>query len=138
MKLEYLGSSITDNQFLIHILNYMTSDYNIQLEMMEKRVNDKVKPLTKDEIRDDLHLRFKRLNIKMNEENESEVIEDLALFDGQFKGKCRNRRVIGCEAQDCKNKNKKWWKLRKFTKWHLLHLLLQIRPIEEELFQIEK
>jgi gag-polypeptide of LTR copia-type len=31
MKLEELGSSITDNQFMIHILNNMTSDYDLQL-----------------------------------------------------------------------------------------------------------
>jgi hypothetical protein len=42
MKLEELGSSITDNQFMIHILNNMTSDYDLQLVMMEKRIDDKI------------------------------------------------------------------------------------------------
>jgi gag-polypeptide of LTR copia-type len=39
MKFEDLGSSITDNQFMIHTLNNMTADYNLQLAMMEKRMN---------------------------------------------------------------------------------------------------
>jgi hypothetical protein len=52
-ELEELGSSITDNRFMIHILNNMTSDYDLQLEIMEKRVNDKMYQLTIDEIRDD-------------------------------------------------------------------------------------
>jgi hypothetical protein len=69
MSLEELGSSITDNQFILHILNNMKNDYDLQLAMMEKRVTDKYNPLTIDEIRDDLNLRFKRLNEK-NEESE--------------------------------------------------------------------
>jgi gag-polypeptide of LTR copia-type len=51
MKLDELGSSIPENQFILHILNNMTADYNLQLAMMEKRLNDKMNPLTVDEIR---------------------------------------------------------------------------------------
>jgi hypothetical protein len=47
---------------------------------------------------------FERLNKKTNEENESEVVEDLPLFGRQFKGKCRNFGDLFHEAQDCKNK----------------------------------
>jgi hypothetical protein len=36
-----LGSSISETQFILHILNNMTADYNLQLAMMEKRLNDK-------------------------------------------------------------------------------------------------
>ena len=104
MKLEELGSSISDNQFMIHILNNMTSDYDLQLAMMEKRINDKMNPLTIDEIRADLNLRFERLNMELSDDNENEGVEDLALFGGQFKGKCRNCGAIGHKAQDCKNK----------------------------------
>jgi hypothetical protein len=41
MRLEELESSISDNQFILHILNNMTNDYDLQLAMMEKRVMDK-------------------------------------------------------------------------------------------------
>jgi hypothetical protein len=75
---------------MIHILNNMTSDNDLQLVTIEKRVNDKVNPLTIDEIKDDLNLRFERLNKKANEQNESKVVEDLTLFGVQFKRKCRN------------------------------------------------
>jgi hypothetical protein len=50
MRLEELVSSISDNQFNLHILNNMTDDYDLQLDMMEKRVTDKSNPLTIDEI----------------------------------------------------------------------------------------
>jgi hypothetical protein len=80
MKLEELGSSITDNQFMIHILNNMTLDYDLQLALMEKHINDKLNPLTVDEIRDDLNLRFERLNMKSNDESGNEEHQDVALF----------------------------------------------------------
>jgi hypothetical protein len=67
MKLEELGSSIIDNQFRIHILSNMTSDYDLQLALMERRINDKLSPLTVDETWNDLNLRFERLNMKSNE-----------------------------------------------------------------------
>jgi hypothetical protein len=69
---------------------------------MEKGVNDEMKMLTIDEIRDDLKLPFKRLNMKANEKNESDFVEELSLFGVQFKGKCRNCGDIGHNAQDCK------------------------------------
>jgi hypothetical protein len=62
MRLEELGSSISDNQFILHILNNMTEDYDLQLAMMGKRVTEKSNPLTVNEIRDDLNLRFERMN----------------------------------------------------------------------------
>jgi hypothetical protein len=86
MRLEELGSSISDNQFILHILKNMTDDYDLQLAMMEKRVTDKSNPLTIDDIRDDLNLRFERLNEKSENDNNQEV----AFFGGQFKGKCQN------------------------------------------------
>jgi hypothetical protein len=59
IKLDELGSSISENQFILHILNIMTADYDLQLAMMEKRINDKINPLTVDEIRADMNLRLK-------------------------------------------------------------------------------
>jgi gag-polypeptide of LTR copia-type len=66
MKLDELGSSISENQCILHILNNLTADYDLQLAMMEKRLNDKMNPLTFDEIRDDLNLGFEQLNEKAN------------------------------------------------------------------------
>jgi hypothetical protein len=51
----------------------------------EERLNDQVNPITIDKIRDDLNLCFESLNMKANEENDSEVVVDLALSNGQFK-----------------------------------------------------
>jgi hypothetical protein len=88
MRLEELGSSISDNQFILHILNNMTEDYDLQLAMMEKRVTNKSNLLTIDKIRDNSNLRFERLNEKRNEENQNVINQEVAFFGGQFKGKC--------------------------------------------------
>jgi hypothetical protein len=50
MRLEELGSSISDNQFILHILNNMTDDDDLQFAMMEKRNTDKSNPLIVDAI----------------------------------------------------------------------------------------
>jgi hypothetical protein len=38
MRLEEFGSSISDNQFILHILNNMTDDYDLPLAMMGKEL----------------------------------------------------------------------------------------------------
>jgi hypothetical protein len=58
----------------------MTEDYDLQLAMMEKRVTDKFNPLTIDEIRDDLNLRFKRLNERQIEESENDNNQEVAFL----------------------------------------------------------
>jgi hypothetical protein len=65
----------------------MSDDYDVQLAMMKKRVMDKSNPLTFDEIRDYLNLRFERLNEKQKEESENDSNQEVAFFGGQFKGK---------------------------------------------------
>jgi hypothetical protein len=57
----------------------MTANYVLQLSMMEKRINDKINPLTVDEIRVDLNLRFERLNEK-KDDNDNEDNQDVAFF----------------------------------------------------------
>jgi hypothetical protein len=81
MKLDELGSSISENHFILHILNNMTSNYDLQLAKMEKRINDKINPLTVDEIRADLNLRFERLNEKKDDDDNKDN-QDVAFFGG--------------------------------------------------------
>jgi Zinc knuckle len=65
---------------------------------MEKRVGDSEKPLSIEEIKAELGLRFERLNVSPNQSNENVVLEEHALFTGQWKGKCRNCGQIGHKA----------------------------------------
>jgi gag-polypeptide of LTR copia-type len=45
VRLVTMESSMSENQFMIHILNNLTSDYEPQLAMMERRVGDTDRPL---------------------------------------------------------------------------------------------
>jgi hypothetical protein len=45
---------------MIHVLNNLTSDYDLQLALMKKRIGDNEKPLTVEEIRTELSLCFER------------------------------------------------------------------------------
>jgi hypothetical protein len=80
MRIEELGSRISDNQFIFHTLNNMTDDYDLQFSMMEKRVSDKSNALTIDEIRDYLNPRSERLNEKQNEESENHNNQEVAFL----------------------------------------------------------
>jgi hypothetical protein len=64
VRLDDLGSIILENQFMIHVLNNLPTEYNLQLALLEKRVGDNEKQLTIEEMRAELILRFERLNMK--------------------------------------------------------------------------
>lgn len=80
VRLDDMGSSIPENQFMIHILNNLTADYDLQLALLEKRIGDKERPLTVDEIRAELSLRFERLTMKSARNEDGEVVEEHALL----------------------------------------------------------
>jgi hypothetical protein len=69
---------------------------------MEKRIGDKEKSLTVEEIRAELSLCLERLSMKSTRNNNGEELEVQAPFGGQFKGKCRNCGQIGHESFQCK------------------------------------
>jgi hypothetical protein len=59
-------------------LNNLTSDYELQLALMERRVGDDEKPLTIEEIREELSLRFETMNMKSSSNKEDEGLEENA------------------------------------------------------------
>jgi hypothetical protein len=58
MQLEEMGSVLSDDQFLVHVLNNLTEDYDLQVALLETRVGSTSQPLTIDEIREKLDLQF--------------------------------------------------------------------------------
>jgi gag-polypeptide of LTR copia-type len=106
----HMGSTISDNQFMIRVLNNVTSDYDLQLALMEKRVGDMDRLLSIAEIKSELSLHFERLNVSSKDSNESIDMKEHVLFSGQFKGK------IGHNFKACR-------KQRKHGRRKLLHLL---------------
>jgi gag-polypeptide of LTR copia-type len=70
IRLGDIGSTILDNQFMIHVLNNLTMDYDLQLALMEKRVGDSEKYLSIEEIKAEMNLHLERLNVSSNQSNE--------------------------------------------------------------------
>ena len=51
LKLELMGSSMTDNQFMLQVLNILNEDYEIQMLLLKKRIGNSENPLTIEELK---------------------------------------------------------------------------------------
>ena len=71
---------------MIHVLNNLTPDYDLQVALLERRIGDDVNPLIVSEIRAELSLRLERLMYNLNNEN-GEASEEMAFYRGQYKCK---------------------------------------------------
>ena len=122
IRIEQQGSKMEDVDLMIHILNNMPKEYEISQAKLEDRLNDDIDPLTIEEIRTELNLRFQRMNIKkVVDEDEEE--EETALFAGSFKGTCHGCGKQGHKRPDCpenpknnKFKGKRDFKRRTYNK----------------------
>jgi gag-polypeptide of LTR copia-type len=103
IKLETMGSSMTDDQFIVQVLNSLTNDYELQMLFLEKQIGSKNSPLSNEDLKEELNLRFERLSMKQNDNFGGEN----ALFTLQFKGTCRNCGKLGQKAARCKSKQNK-------------------------------
>jgi Zinc knuckle len=101
MKLEDMGSSMTNDQFMNHVLIYLTSDYELQIVCLGKRIGDKANRLEVDELRDNLN---QILTIQSEFNSECKANEKHTMCISQFKEKCRNCGQVGHTAVQCKAK----------------------------------
>jgi hypothetical protein len=72
--------------------------------LLEKRIGSKENPLTIDELKEELSLRYERLLMKTETAKINNLGEEKALVVTRFKGKCRNCGKIGHKAAQCKSK----------------------------------
>ena len=105
IKMESQGSNMTDVDFMIHILNNLPSVYEVSQAKLEDRLNDEIDPLTIEEIRTELNLKYQRMHLKKVVDDDSED-EETALFGGGFKGTCTGCGKQGHKRGDCpENRN---------------------------------
>lgn len=101
-RLAEMNSVMTDKHFLMHLINNLTSEYEYTVALVEKRLDDSKNPITLEELRSDLNLRYERLGLRKG--NYEEKDHDLALGAfNKFKGKCRKCGRIGHKGKDCKS-----------------------------------
>ena len=72
--------------------------------MMEKRINDKLNPLTIDEIRADLNLCFEKLKMILSDEDEKNCTNDGNLQNGTY---CTYHQRSGHLKRNCFKLKKK-------------------------------
>jgi gag-polypeptide of LTR copia-type len=56
IKLETMGSNMTDDQFIVQVLNSLTSDYELQMLLLEKQIGSKDNPLSIEDLKEELNL----------------------------------------------------------------------------------
>jgi gag-polypeptide of LTR copia-type len=62
IKLETMGSYMTDDQFIVQALNSLTSDYELQMLLLEKQNGSKDNPFSIEDLKEELNLWFERLS----------------------------------------------------------------------------
>jgi len=99
-----LSAKMTDQDFMIHVLNNLPVEYDVVLDGMESRLmlpDGDLNKLTIEDIRDKLNNRFERMD-----ERESQSKQEMAFanFAKQFKGACYNCGQYGHKGAECPNK----------------------------------
>jgi len=100
MKLEVIGSSMTDEQFMTQVLNSLTTGYELQMLVLEKSIGIQGNSLSMEGLKEELNLRFDGLWSKKYDKSGKEK----SLISKQFKGKCRICRKMGYEAVHFKSR----------------------------------
>jgi hypothetical protein len=107
LRMAEMDSDVTDKQFMLHVLNNLNSDYETQVTLLERMIDDEFEPLTIEYMREELNVRYERLNSRNKRNNDENGESDKALYaGGKFKGKCKVCGIIGHKAADCKKKNR--------------------------------
>jgi len=91
-RLKEIKSDISDEDFMIHVLNGLPAEYKVQVSKLEERFGSKSNPLTIQDMRTELSLKYARLKRQAAEKSEPD--QALAAFR-KFKGKCTNCRNLG-------------------------------------------
>jgi hypothetical protein len=67
IKLETMGSNMTDDQFIVQVLISLTSDYKLQMLLLEKQTGSKDNPLSIEDLKEELNQQLERLSTGQND-----------------------------------------------------------------------
>jgi hypothetical protein len=90
MRIVAAKSELTEESLMGHVLNNVPEMYSIEVSKLEDRLGDLSDPLTIEEIRAALSLKYERVYSKKNKNKRFNQNEETALYAGGFKGKCNN------------------------------------------------
>jgi gag-polypeptide of LTR copia-type len=101
--------AIDDESFILRLLNTLPAAYTSIVEDIERDLNKK-EQVTIPQIRDLLHLKWQRNNVRHNgrattstSQSASVTSDERALFAGGFKGKCTSCGKYGHKGYECRS-----------------------------------
>jgi hypothetical protein len=107
-----MGSFMTDDQFMVQILNSLIDEYKLLMLLLEKRIRRKENPLTIDELKEELSLRYERLSMKSETAKINDLGKEKALVVIRFKSKRQNCGEVGHKVDQSKSKQ-----MRNLNQW---------------------
>ena len=100
-ELEIMGSKISEEDTMIHILNNLPSQYET---IVEKLISE-ISILKIEDVREEIQSKYRRLMKYADEDNEKaeQVLVASNTFKKKFKGKCNKCGIYGHKAAECRN-----------------------------------
>ena len=101
-----VSTKMSDEDFMIHVLNNLTKDYDVVLDGMESRLmlkeNDPNK-LSIEEVRDKLSGRYDRVRERIANHKDGPITDenDMAAYSKQYKGICGKCGEYGHHSRNC-------------------------------------
>jgi hypothetical protein len=80
LSMAEMKSKMTDDQFLLHLHNHLTKDYDPEVKDLEKRIGSSENPLDIKEVQENLNLCYKRMGKRDDSSGDKE--EEHALYAG--------------------------------------------------------
>ena len=102
-ELEAMGTRMTDEDVMIHILNNLPSQYE---SIVEKLISD-ISIFRIEDVREELQSKYRRL-MKYADEgnaNEEHALVTSGPFKHKFKGKCNKCGIYRHKVVECRNRN---------------------------------
>ena len=103
IQMQDLGHHMPDKNLIMQVLNNLTRDYEMDVNMLEYRMEQlkiENKELTIEDVRSTLNLRYIRLKTTQKVPHKS--VEHAYYMGGKFKGKCHWCGKIGHKSSECK------------------------------------